>query len=65
MKKLLRRLGLIRGEEMPPPNIIEAAGEVSLWFEKRGIKSWTLGGVCSRSFADTVEDIKKFLDNGG
>lgn len=34
--------------ELPPPEIIEAAGKVADWFAERGITEWMLDGIEKR-----------------
>lgn len=41
---------------MPPPEIVEAARTLDLWFKEKGIRYWALGAVCSRVYQLAIED---------
>lgn len=34
-----------------PPEIIEAANKIDIYFKKQGISDWQLMNICSRSYA--------------
>jgi hypothetical protein len=43
---------MLKTDETPPPEIIEAAEKVAQWFAERNVTDWVLGRCASRSFAD-------------
>ena len=49
------------GDLVPPLEIIEASGTLSIWMERMGYRRWRLNNTCARLFSDEADNLREAL----